>query len=73
VNDGSVVVDSSNAAAVVVTGNGKVTAPLFDLTAGAGPSTTSNRQVVGPVQGGQAPTAAPLASLAAPNPSSLPV
>jgi hypothetical protein len=73
VNGGSVVVDSSNPAAVSVSGKGQIAAPLFDLSATSGISTTGNGKVVGPVQSGQAPTADPLSSLAPPDPNSLPV
>jgi hypothetical protein len=73
VNGGAVVVDSSSPTAVAVRGNGKITAPLYDLTVTSGVSTTGSSKVVGPIQRGQAPTADPLASLAPPDPSSLPV
>jgi hypothetical protein len=69
VTGGSIVVNSSSSAAVVVSGNGNVTAPLFDVNGGI--STTGGGHVVGPVQSGSA--ADPLASLGAPDPSTLTV
>ncbi len=69
VQGGAIVVDSSNSAAVVVSGNGDLKAPLLDVNGGT--STTGNGKIVGQVQSGSA--ADPLASLAAPDPSSLTV
>jgi len=70
VKGGSIVVDSSNAAAVVVSGNGDLSAPLLDVTGGT--STTGNGKIVGQVLKGPA-AADPLAALAGPNPNSLTV
>ncbi len=69
VKGGSIVVNSSSSAAVVVSGNGNITAPLLDVNGGI--SSTGSGKVVGQVQNGSA--ADPLASLAAPDPSSLTV
>ncbi len=78
VNSGKVVVDSNSSQAAGLTGSGSVTAPEIDITgSGPGYTTTGPARFVttptaGNIQTGAAPTADPLAIIAAPDPNSLP-
>jgi hypothetical protein len=69
VTGASVVVDSKNSQAGVITGNGGVTAPNINFTGSY--STSGGGTFNGTIQTYVTPTPDPLSSLAAPNPASL--
>jgi hypothetical protein len=71
VTGGSIVVDSNNSQAGVLTGKGSVTAPNINFYGNY--TTSSSGQFVGTVKTGVAPTADPLASLAVPDPTTMTV
>ncbi len=68
---GSIVVDSSNSQAGVITSSGNATAPNLNFT--GSDSTTGSGTYIGTVKAGVPPTADPLASLAIPDPSTMTV
>jgi Flp pilus assembly protein TadG len=71
VTGGSIVVDSNNAQAGVLTGNGNVSAPNINFDGSY--STSGKGQFLGTVKTNVAPTPDPLSTLSAPNPTAMTV
>jgi Flp pilus assembly protein TadG len=69
VTGGSIVVDSNNAQAGNLTGNGNVSAPNINIYGNY--STSASGKFIGTVKTGVSPTADPLSSLAVPDPTTL--
>jgi len=69
----TVMVDSSSSGAASVNSNASLQASEVDITGTPGLSTSGNGQVQGTVKSGVSPVADPLASLANPDPTSMPV
>jgi hypothetical protein len=69
VTGGSIVVDSNNAQAGVLTSNGSISAPNINFY--GGDATTGKGQFLGTVKTGVAPTADPLSSLPVPDPTTM--
>ena len=73
VNNASIIVDSSDSAAVIVGGNGSIKATQIQITGSPGDIVTGNGKIIGGIESGSTPTVDPLRYLPAPDTSGLAV